>query len=231
MDATEKINVLLVEDDGAATALIEETLSGIGYRGSCAKDGVTGFDMAQAGNYDILIVDRMLPKRDGLTMVQQLRAAGQNAPVLFLSALGEVEDRVAGLRAGGDDYLVKPYAISELTARLEALARRQAGKNETSLTLADLSGDLVARTVMRAGEPIDMQPREFVLLEYLLRNQGQIVTRRMLLENVWNYQFAPQTNVIDVHISRLRAKIDRDFTSPLLHTIRGAGYMMRAEDG
>ena len=231
MDATEKINVLLVEDDGAATALIEETLSGIGYRVSCAKDGVTGFDMAQAGNYDILIVDRMLPKRDGLTMVQQLRAAGQNAPVLFLSALGEVEDRVAGLRAGGDDYLVKPYAISELTARLEALARRQAGKNETSLTLADLSMDLVARTVMRAGEPIDMQPREFVLLEYLLRNQGQIVTRRMLLENVWNYQFDPQTNVIDVHISRLRAKIDRDFTSPLLHTIRGAGYMMRAEDG
>ncbi|MEE3120767.1 MAG: response regulator transcription factor [Pseudomonadota bacterium] len=231
MDATEKINVLLVEDDSAATALIEETLSGIGYRVSCAKDGVTGFDMAQAGNYDILIVDRMLPKRDGLTMVQQLRAAGQNAPVLFLSALGEVEDRVAGLRAGGDDYLVKPYAISELTARLEALARRQAGKNETSLTLADLSVDLVARTVMRAGEPIDMQPREFVLLEYLLRNQGQIVTRRMLLENVWNYQFDPQTNVIDVHISRLRAKIDRDFTSPLLHTIRGAGYMMRAEDG
>ena len=231
MDATEKINVLLVEDDGAATALIEETLSGIGYRVSCAKDGVTGFDMAQAGNYDILIVDRMLPKRDGLTMVQQLRAAGQNVPVLFLSALGEVEDRVAGLRAGGDDYLVKPYAISELTARLEALARRQAGKNETSLTLADLSVDLVARTVMRAGEPIDMQPREFVLLEYLLRNQGQIVTRRMLLENVWNYQFDPQTNVIDVHISRLRAKIDRDFTSPLLHTIRGAGYMMRAEDG
>ena len=231
MDATEKINVLLVEDDSAATALIEETLSGIGYRVSCAKDGVTGFDMAQAGNYDILIVDRMLPKRDGLTMVQQLRAAGQNAPVLFLSALGEVEDRVAGLRAGGDDYLVKPYAISELTARLEALARRQAGKNETSLTLADLRVDLVARTVMRAGEPIDMQPREFVLLEYLLRNQGQIVTRRMLLENVWNYQFDPQTNVIDVHISRLRAKIDRDFTSPLLHTIRGAGYMMRAEDG
>lgn len=231
MDATEKINVLLVEDDGAATALIEETLSSIGYRVSCAQDGVTGFDMAQAGNYDILIVDRMLPKRDGLTMVQQLRAAGQNAPVLFLSALGEVEDRVAGLRAGGDDYLVKPYAISELTARLEALARRQAGKNETSLTLADLSVDLVARTVMRAGEPIDMQPREFVLLEYLLRNQGQIVTRRMLLENVWNYQFDPQTNVIDVHISRLRAKIDRDFTSPLLHTIRGAGYMMRAEDG
>ena len=231
MDATEKVNVLLVEDDSAATALIEETLSGIGYRVSCAKDGVTGFDMAQAGNYDILIVDRMLPKRDGLTMVQQLRAAGQNVPVLFLSALGEVEDRVAGLRAGGDDYLVKPYAISELTARLEALARRQAGKNETSLTLADLSVDLVARTVMRAGEPIDMQPREFVLLEYLLRNQGQIVTRRMLLENVWNYQFDPQTNVIDVHISRLRAKIDRDFTSPLLHTIRGAGYMMRAEDG
>ena len=230
MDATEKVNVLLVEDDGAAAALIEETLSGIGYRVSCAPDGVTGFDMAQAGDYDILIVDRMLPERDGLTMVQQLRAAGQNVPVLFLSALGEVEDRVAGLRAGGDDYLVKPYAITELTARLEALARRQAGKNETSLTLADLSVDLVARTVTRAGEAIDMQPREFGLLEYLLRNRGQVVTRRMLLENVWNYQFDPQTNVIDVHISRLRAKIDRDFARPLLHTIRGAGYMMRADD-
>lgn len=207
-----------------------ETLSGVGYQVSCAQDGVTGFDMAQAGSYDILIVDRMLPERDGLTMVQQLRAAGQNVPVLFLSALGEVEDRVAGLQAGGDDYLVKPYAITELTARLEALARRQAGKNETSLTLADLSVDLVARTVTRAGAPIDMQPREFVLLEYLLRNRGQVVTRRMLLENVWNYQFDPQTNVIDVHISRLRAKIDRDFTPPLLHTIRGAGYMMRAGD-
>ena len=207
-----------------------ETLSGVGYQVSCAQDGVTGFDMAQAGSYDILIVDRMLPERDGLTMVQQLRAAGQNVPVLFLSALGEVEDRVAGLQAGGDDYLVKPYAITELTARLEALARRQAGKNETSLTLADLSVDLVARKVTRAGAPIDMQPREFVLLEYLLRNRGQVVTRRMLLENVWNYQFDPQTNVIDVHISRLRAKIDRDFTPPLLHTIRGAGYMMRAGD-
>ena len=230
MDATEQVHVLLVEDDAAAAALIMETLSGVGYQVSCVQDGVTGFDMAQAGSYDILIVDRMLPERDGLTMVQQLRAAGQNVPVLFLSALGEVEDRVAGLQAGGDDYLVKPYAITELTARLEALARRQAGKNETSLTLADLSVDLVARTVTRAGAPIDMQPREFVLLEYLLRNRGQVVTRRMLLENVWNYQFDPQTNVIDVQISRLRAKIDRDFTPPLLHTIRGAGYMMRAGD-
>jgi two-component system OmpR family response regulator len=230
MDATEQVHVLLVEDDAAAAALIMETLSGVGYQVSCVQDGVTGFDMAQAGSYDILIVDRMLPERDGLTMVQQLRAAGQKVPVLFLSALGEVEDRVAGLQAGGDDYLVKPYAITELTARLEALARRQAGKNETSLTLADLSVDLVARTVTRAGAPIDMQPREFVLLEYLLRNRGQVVTRRMLLENVWNYQFDPQTNVIDVHISRLRAKIDRDFTPPLLHTIRGAGYMMRAGD-
>ena len=230
MDATEQLRVLLVEDDAAAATLMMETLSGFGYQVSCAQDGVTGFDMAQAGSYDILIVDRMLPERDGLTMVQQLRAAGQNVPVLFLSALGEVEDRVAGLQAGGDDYLVKPYAITELTARLEALARRQAGKNETSLTLADLSVDLVARTVTRAGAPIDMQPREFVLLEYLLRNRGQVVTRRMLLENVWNYQFDPQTNVIDVHISRLRAKIDRDFTPPLLHTIRGAGYMMRAGD-
>ena len=230
MDATEQVHVLLVEDDAAAAALIMETLSGVGYRVSCAQDGVAGFDMAQAGSYDILIVDRMLPERDGLTMVQQLRAAGQNVPVLFLSALGEVEDRVAGLQAGGDDYLVKPYAITELKARLEALARRQAGKNETSLTLADLSVDLVARTVTRAGVPIDMQPREFVLLEYLLRNRGQVVTRRMLLENVWEYHFDPQTNVIDVHISRLRSKIDKDFDPPLVHTIRGAGYSLRVPD-
>ena len=231
MDATEQVHVLLVEDDAAAAALIMEALTGTGYQVSWAQDGAVGFDMAQAGSYDILIVDRMLPERDGLSMVEHLRAAGQTVPVLFLSALGEVEDRVAGLRAGGDDYLVKPYAISELTARLEALVRRQAGKSATSLTLADLNVDLVARTVTRAGAPIDMQPREFELLEYLLRNSGQVVTRRMLLENVWNYQFDPQTNVIDVHISRLRGKIDRDFTPALLHTIRGAGYMMRAGDG
>jgi two-component system OmpR family response regulator len=231
MDATEHVHILLVEDDAAAAALIMEALTSTGYQVSWAQDGAVGFDMAQAGSYDILIVDRMLPERDGLSMVEHLRAAGQTVPVLFLSALGEVEDRVAGLRAGGDDYLVKPYAISELTARLEALVRRQAGKSATSLTLADLNVDLVARTVTRAGAPIDMQPREFELLEYLLRNSGQVVTRRMLLENVWNYQFDPQTNVIDVHISRLRGKIDRDFTPALLHTIRGAGYMMRAGDG
>ena len=224
------MRILLVEDDAEAAAYAAKGLREAGHVVDHALDGESGFNMAASGGYDAYVIDRMLPKMDGLSLLANRREEGDETPALFLSALGEVDDRVSGLKAGGDDYLVKPYAITELTARLEALARRQAGKNETSLTLADLSVDLVARTVTRAGEPIDMQPREFGLLEYLLRNRGQVVTRRMLLENVWNYQFDPQTNVIDVHISRLRAKIDRDFTRPLLHTIRGAGYMMRADD-
>ena len=231
MDTSEQLNVLLVEDDAAAARLVSEALGNVGHRVALASDGEAGLDMASTGGFDILIVDRMLPKLDGLNMVRQLRDQGNRVPVLFLSALGEVEDRVDGLRAGGDDYLVKPFAIAELTARLEALARRQLGASDTALTLADLTLDLVARTVTRAGVSIDMQPREFVLLEYLMRNQDRVVTRRMLLENVWNYQFDPQTNVIDVHISRLRAKIDRGFTPALLHTVRGSGYVMRAGDG
>ena len=231
MDTSEQLNVLLVEDDAVAAGLVSEALGNVGHRVAHASDGEAGLDMASTGGFDILIVDRMLPKLDGLNMVRQLRDQGNRLPVLFLSALGEVEDRVDGLRAGGDDYLVKPFAIAELTARLEALARRQLGASDTALTLADLTLDLVARTVTRAGVSIDMQPREFVLLEYLMRNQDRVVTRRMLLENVWNYQFDPQTNVIDVHISRLRAKIDRGFTPALLHTVRGSGYVMRAGDG
>ena len=229
MDTSEQLNVLLVEDDAVAAGLVSEALGNVGHLVAHASDGEAGLDMASTGGFDILIVDRMLPKPDGLNMVRQLRDQGNRVPVLFLSALGEVEDRVDGLRAGGDDYLVKPFAIAELTARLEALARRQLGASDTALTLADLTLDLVARTVTRAGVSIDMQPREFVLLEYLMRNQDRVVTRRMLLENVWNYQFDPQTNVIDVHISRLRAKIDRGFTPALLHTVRGSGYVLRVD--
>jgi two-component system OmpR family response regulator len=171
----------------------------------------------------------MLPKLDGLTLVARLRGQGLRTPILFLSALGEVDDRVKGLRAGGDDYLVKPYAFSELLARIEALARRSnPNEVETRLKVGDLELDVLTRRVARAGQEIPLQPREFRLLEYLMRNAGHVVTRTMLLEHVWDYHFDPQTNVIDVHISRLRAKIDRDFGAPLLHTVRGAGYSIRA---
>src|SRR6266581_1162468 len=178
--------------------------------------------------FDLLIVDRMIPGLDGLNLVKSLRAAGHHTPVLFLTALGGVEDRVSGLNAGGDDYLVKPFAFSELVARVAALGRRpRAAAAETRLQVHDLELDLLSRTVRRCGQPIELQPREFRLLEYLMRHAGQIVTRTMLLEHVWEYHFDPQTNVIDVHISRLRAKIDKGFERPLLHTIRGAGYMIR----
>jgi two-component system OmpR family response regulator len=173
-----------------------------------------------------MIVDRMLPGVDGLAITRTLRASDNNTPVLILSALGQVDDRVKGLQAGGDDYLVKPFAFSELEARIEALARRSQGKAtaETTLTIANLEMDLLARTVNRGGTTIELQPRDFQLLEFLMRHAGQVVTRTMLLENVWDYHFDPQTNVIDVHISRLRAKIDKGFDFPLIHTIRGAGY-------
>ena len=184
--------------------------------------------MATSEAYDVLIVDRMLPKLDGLSIVRTLRASGNHTPVLILSALGEVDDRVQGLKAGGDDYLVKPFAFSELHARIDALLRRGPGEApETRLRVADLEMDLLARTVTRSGIEIPLQQREFRLLEYLLRHAGQVVTRTMLLENVWDYHFDPQTNVIDVHISRLRSKIDKEFDRPLLQTVRGAGYVLR----
>lgn len=196
-----------------------------------AADGETGLAMAHAGHYDALVVDRMLPGLDGLTVVARLREADVDTPILFLSALGEVDDRVRGLQAGGDDYLVKPYAFAELLARLEALARRrEPAQVQTRLIVGDLELDLLTRTVRRAGQRIDLQPREFRLLEYLMRHAGQAVTRTMLLENVWEYHFDPQTNVIDVHISRLRAKIDKGFDVQLLQTVRGAGYTLRVPD-
>jgi two-component system, OmpR family, response regulator len=193
-----------------------------------AADGETGAAMAADGGYDVLVVDRMLPKRDGLSIVEELRTDGDHTPALILSALGQVDDRVTGLRAGGDDYLAKPYAFSELLARVEALGRRRKpGAAETVYRVGDLELDRLGHTVSRAGQPIPLQPREFRLLEYLMKHAGQVVTRTMLLENVWDYHFDPQTNVIDVHISRLRAKIDKGFGEPLLHTVRGAGYMIR----
>jgi two-component system OmpR family response regulator len=187
--------------------------------------------MALDQTYDIMIVDRMLPGLDGLSIIRTLRNADNRTPVLILSALGEVDARVEGLRAGGDDYLVKPFAFSELLARLEALVRRNApdSKQATSLKVDNLEMNLLARSVTRKGQAIELQPREFRLLEFLMRHSGQVVTRTMLLENVWDYNFDPQTNVIDVHISRLRSKIDKQFEQPLLHTVRGAGYVLRAE--
>jgi two-component system OmpR family response regulator len=193
-----------------------------------ASDGDTGAAMAADGTYDVLVVDRMLPKRDGLSLIEELRAKGDHTPALILSALGQVDDRVAGLRAGGDDYLAKPYAFSELLARVEALARRRKPEvAETVYRVGDLELDRLGHTVSRSGQAIPLQPREFRLLEYLMKHAGQVVTRTMLLENVWDYHFDPQTNVIDVHISRLRAKIDRGFPEPRLHTVRGAGYMIK----
>jgi two-component system OmpR family response regulator len=223
------MRVLLIEDDRQMADYLRKALGEVGAVADHLIDGRDGLVQAASGDYDALIVDRMLPGLDGLAVVRTLRASGNQTPVLFLSALGEVDDRVEGLRVGGDDYLVKPFAFSELHARLEALLRRRAGDvPETRLRVADLEMDLLKREVVRAGRPIQLQPREFRLLEYLMRHAGQVVTRTMLLEQVWDYHFDPQTNVIDVHISRLRGKIDKDFDSPLLQTVRGAGYMISA---
>lgn len=222
---------LIIEDDVAAADFLKQGLAGAGYELDVAHDGVQGLSMARDNAYDLWLVDVMLPKMDGLTLLKTLRDEGKLTPALILSARGEVDDRVDGLRAGGDDYIVKPYAFSELVARIEALLRRAktaAAGPETTLEVADLSMDLIKRTVMRAGQEIVLKPREFRLLEYLMRNAGQVVTRTMLLENVWDLFFDPQTNVVDVHISRLRYKIDKYFTPPMLHTVRGSGYILRA---
>lgn len=221
------MRILLIEDDREAAGYLVKALSEAGHVIDHAADGADGGHMAEEGGYDVLVVDRMLPKRDGLSIVEDLRNREDDTPVLILSALGQVDDRVTGLRAGGDDYLTKPYAFSELLARVEALARRRKpGEVETSYTIGDLVLDRLSHTVSRAGDAIPLQPREFRLLEYLMKNAGQVVTRTMLLENVWDYHFDPQTNVIDVHISRLRGKIDKGYEQSLLHTVRGAGYMI-----
>jgi two-component system OmpR family response regulator len=219
------VRILVIEDDREAAAYLVKGLTETGHRVDLASEGRQGLERARGGNFDAMIIDRMLPGLDGLSIIAALRAANDQTPVLVLSALGDVEDRVQGLHSGCDDYLPKPFAFSELLARLEALTRR--GGAETKLKVADLEMDLIAREVTRAGQPIDLLPREFRLLEYLMRNADHIVTRTMLLEKVWDHHFDPQTNVIDVHISRLRQKIDRSFEQPLLHTVRGTGYVLR----
>jgi two-component system OmpR family response regulator len=223
------MKILVIEDDREAADYLSKAFAEAGHTAHLAADGDAGFAMADGGDYDVMVVDRMLPRRDGLSVIAGLRARGNTTPVLILSALGEVDDRVTGLRAGGDDYLTKPYAFSELLARVEVLNRRSGAREvETVYRAGDLELDRLSHTVKRAGREIVLQPREFRLLEYLMRHAGQVVTRTMLLENVWDYHFDPQTNVIDVHVSRLRSKIEKGFDSPLLHTVRGAGYMLKA---
>jgi two-component system OmpR family response regulator len=220
------MKILVIEDDDEAAAHLKKGLAESGHMVDVAVDGREGLDRASGGGFDALVVDRMLPELDGLQLVTALRARKDETPVLILSALGDVENRVEGLRAGCDDYLAKPFAFSELLARLEALDRRSHAASETRLRVADLEMDLLKRAVTRGGQAIDLLPREFRLLEYLMRHAGHIVTRTMLLEKVWDHHFDPQTNVIDVHVSRLRQKIDRGFAPPLLHTVRGAGYSL-----
>jgi two-component system, OmpR family, response regulator len=222
------MNILLVEDDPEVGAYIAGELVAQGHQCVHKVNGSDGLSEARSHSFDVLVVDRMLPGMDGLTLIKTLRNGGNQVPALVLSALGEVDDRVQGLQCGADDYLIKPFAMEELLARLTVLCRRagQDGAAQTRLEVADLSMDLLKQQVVRGNEVITLQPREYKLLEYLMRHEGQVVTRTMLLEHVWGYHFDPQTNVIDVHISRLRQKIDRNFDSPLLVTVRGAGYRL-----
>ncbi len=224
------MRILIIEDDTDAATYIAKALGEAGHVVDMAANGEDALEIA-SDSHEVLIVDRMMPKLDGIQLVEYLRGDGVVTPVLFLSALGKVDDRVEGLRAGGDDYLVKPFAMAELIARVEALGRRKGTpETQTKLVCGDLEMDLITRDVRRGESKIDLQPREFKLLEYLMRNASRVVTRTMLLENVWGYHFDPQTNVIDVHISRLRGKIDKGFDKPLLETVRGAGYRLNAAD-
>jgi two-component system, OmpR family, response regulator len=223
------MRILVVEDDDRAALYLKKGLQEAGHVVDHAANGHEGLDLATSHDYDVMIVDRMMPRLDGLSMIERLRAEDNRTPVLVLSALAEVDDRVEGLKAGGDDYLTKPFAFTELNARIEALARRMNPEAaEARIKVGDLEIDLLARTAHRAGRKLLLQPREFKLLHFLMQNAGQVVTRTMLLEKVWDYHFDPQTNVIDVHISRLRTKIDKDFDVAMLHTVRGAGYRLEA---
>ncbi len=225
------MHILLIEDDAGVAEYIGNGLRESQHSVEHVADGRLGLAASRAGGFDAMIIDRMLPGLSGLEIIEDVRSRGDKTPVLILSALGDVDDRVKGLRAGGDDYLVKPFAFAELLARLEAIQRRlQANQFETRLRVADLEMDLLSHRVTRGGQVLSLQPREYKLLEYLMRHAGQVVTRTMLLENVWDYHFDPQTNVIDVHISRLRQKIDRDFDAALLTTVRGAGYLLQDPD-
>jgi two-component system OmpR family response regulator len=223
------MRVLVIEDDREHANFINKVLSEAGHEVELAENGTDGLTQARDGEFDALVVDRMLPGKDGLKLVEEYRSGGGQTPALFLSALSDVDNRVEGLKVGADDYLAKPFAPQELAARVEALGRRQVNGEPpvTKLKVADLEMDLLARKVWRGEQKIDLQPREFRLLEFLMRHAGQVVTRTMLLEKVWDYHFDPQTNVIDVHVSRLRAKIDKDFDEQLLQTVRGAGYCLQ----
>ena len=224
------MHILIVEDDKQAADYLVNALDETGHNVDHASNGEAAFIMCDTSEFDVLVVDRMLPKMDGLSLLRKLRDRGDMTPALILSALGQVDDRVEGLRSGGDDYLTKPYAFSELLARIEVLSRRKiVDDTDTLLTVCDLKLDRLSHKVYRDNSKILLQPREFRLLEYLMRNAGKVVTRTMLLEQVWDYHFDPQTNVIDVHISRLRGKIDKEFDFPLLHTIRGTGYILQKE--
>jgi two-component system OmpR family response regulator len=225
------MRILVVEDDAESARYLIGGLEEEGYAVSRAENGRDGLFLAMTEKFDLLIVDRMLPELDGLSLVKTLRSAQNETPVLFLTTMTGIDDRVTGLNAGGDDYLVKPFAFSELGARVRALYRRPRGTTvETRLAVADLEVDLLKRVVKRSGNEIQLQPREFRLLEYLMRHTGQVVTRTMLLDNVWNYHFDPRTNVVESHLSRLRTKIDKGFTPELIHTVRGAGYCLRAPE-
>jgi two-component system OmpR family response regulator len=222
------MKVLVIEDDAETSSYLSHGLQEAGYTVDSALNGRDGLFLATGGHYDVVIVDRMLPGLDGLSVVKAMRSAAIKSPVLFLSTLSDIDDRVTGLDAGGDDYLVKPFALSELLARVSALSRRPTlGAQPTVLAVADLKMDLLKRRVTRQDKPIDLQPREFRLLEYLMQNAGRVVTRSMLLEAVWDFHFDPQTTVVETHISRLRAKVDREFDRELIHTVRGAGYCLR----
>src|SRR6202521_6122131 len=223
------MRILIIEDDAATAAHVANGLKEVGHLVDHAPNARDGLFLATGHAYDVMIVDRMLGGMDGLGIVKTLRSTGVKTPVLFLTALSGIDERVAGLEAGGDDYLVKPFAFSELLARIDALARRPPMATvETVLRVADLQIDVVKRTVTRAGRRIDLQPREFRLLECLMRNAGRVVTRTMLLENVWEFHFDPKSKIVESHISRLRAKVDRDGYRQLIHTIRGSGYVIRA---
>jgi len=225
------MRILVVEDDLEAQRYLVQGLKESGHVVDEAGDGETGLSLALSRPYDVAVIDRMLPVLDGLRVVAEMREHGNGTPVLFLSALSEVDDRVKGLKAGGDDYLTKPYAFVELLARIDALVRRRAPAGvRTRLDVGDLELDLLSRAAKRSGTDIELQPREFRLLEYLMRHAGQVVTRTMLLDNVWNYHFDPRTNVVESHLSRLRTKIDKGFSPELIHTVRGAGYCLRAPD-
>ena len=224
------MRVLLVEDDNKIAAFIMKGLKQEGYAADHASDGEEGLHLALTEPYDAAVIDIMLPGQDGLAIIDQMRGQGVNTPVIILSAKGEVEDRIKGLETGADDYLTKPFALAELLARVQALIRRSTGTVEPArLAVGELSLDLLKREVRRGKVKIDLQPREFSLLEYLMRNTGRVVSKTMILEHVWDYNFDPQTNVVDVLVSRLRSKVDRDFESKMIHTLRGVGYVLKAD--